>query len=178
MGTEIVKTRFQSICAASKETFGLVLNEQMKGITLIRLCEEPNKFLALSKIASDSNERQKLERVLKLMIVELNQSINVANNIRPSQIDILASHIISDFGYMTLEAVYLCFKGIILGDSGQIYRVDIPFICERLRKFDDEYYQLFAKFRDDKHVQTQIGTGEYKVTDSQLKEFYDKHKRG
>lgn len=174
---EIVKTRFQNICGVSKEEFTLVLAEQMKDITLLKLAENPKNFLSLSSIAKDSNERQKLGRVLKLMLVELNMSINVKNNIKPLQIDVLAAHIISDFGFMTLEAVYLCFKEILTGEGEEIWRVDIPFVCRRLKEFDDKYYKLFAKIRDDNHIQSQIGTDEYKVTDTQLKEYYEKHKR-
>lgn len=170
METALTTTRFQHICKASSETIRGILAEQMQGITITKLCEEPEKYLSLSGISK--GQRQKLERVLVLMIGEMALSVNVTNNLKPHQIPMLASHIISDFGFMTLEAVYLCLKEIMLG-NGDIYRIDIPFVCQKLREFDDDWYKEFSRIRDSKHLQDK-GSMKTQFTDAAVT-LYRKH---
>lgn len=176
MGTEITKTRFQHICAASKDEFTLVCADQMKGITLRSLCENPADYLSMGGIARTTNERQQLMRVIQFMLGDLYVAINVKSNLKPSQFPILASHIVTEYGFMSLEAVYLCFKQIILGEGEEIYRVDIPFICNRLSKFDDDWYAEFSRIRDSKHGQDK-GSMKTQFTDAAV-QLYRKHERG
>lgn len=173
MGTEIVKTRFQHICEASKDQFSLVLSEQMHDITLTKLCEQPANYMSISGLAK--TDRSKLNVVIQKMIGEVCQAINIGQTLTVPQIQILASHIISDFGFMSLEAVYLCFKGIILGHGKEAYGLDIPFFCKRLSEFDNEWYAQFSRIRDSKHGQDK-GSMKTQFTDAAVT-LYRKHER-
>lgn len=167
---EITKTRFQSICEASKDQFSLVLANQMAGLTLTKLCENPSNYMSISGLP-----KEKLNRIIQKMIGEVVDSVNVGKTLTVPQIQILASHIISDFGFMSLEAIYLCFKGIITGGTGDVYRIDIPFICQKLREFDDEWYKQFSRIRDSKHGQDK-GSMKTQFTDAAV-QLYRKHER-
>lgn len=170
---EITKTRFQNICEASKDQFSLVLANQMAGLTLTKLCENPSNYMSISGLSKENNYQ--LNRVIQKMIGEVTGAINIGQTLTVNQVQILASHIISDFGFMSLEAVYLCFKGIILGYGKDVYGLDIPFFCKRLSEFDNEWYAQFSRIRDSKHGQDK-GSMKTQFTDSAV-QLYRKHER-
>lgn len=173
---EITKTRFQLICEASKEDVSAVIVAQMHGITMHELCSNPARYISIAGLAKDSNERTRLMRIIQIMLGELVSAVNVKNNLKVSQLPVLASHIVTEYSFMSLEAIYLCFKNIITNPSEDVWKLDMPFICKKLREFDDEWYAYFSRIRDSKHGQDK-GSMKTQFTDAAVT-LYRKHERG
>lgn len=172
---EITISKFQTICKASSEQFTEVLANQMSDITLTKICSEPQYYMSIGGLTKKFS-RPQINRVLKMMIGEVNFNFNGNHKLSKVQIEILASHILTVFERMSLEAIFLCFRNIMSGAYGEIMKLDMAYFCDKLNKFDDDWYAEFCRIRDSKHLQDK-GSMKNQFTDAAVT-LYRKYERG
>lgn len=89
-------------------------------------------------------EPEKIELFLSIQIGKLINSCNIAENlnIQKYQIPVIAGQLIEMYPAESLEDFVLCFKRGQVGFYGTIYKLDASVLCEWMKAYLDEKYQL------------------------------------
>lgn len=153
-------------------------SKHLNDLTMQKVVEfDPDTLLRLK---NNGNE-ELLFDALKLMIVNLAESINVKNNLTTEQITKVARDILKYYDTLTPEDIYLCFERIIHGIYGPVYNNMSPdFIFRCIRKYGEQkdeavkdYYrkQYPLTFKECLPADTRDND---EVAKKNLKEIYEK----
>lgn len=82
---------------------------------------------------------KKVEALIKLQLIELNEILNLKRPLNEKQIDDIAVEIVSQWYYLTMADVYLIFRRAKIGWYGEFYEsINMPKILTWFRNYFDE----------------------------------------
>lgn len=132
------------------------LSVQFKGVKGVKdvLClpKEVNNLYGLRNVLGDD----KVEALLKMQLIDLNEVLGLKQAFTERQIDEMAESILSMYSALTMADIYLVFKRIKTGFYGELYdRLPMP----QLFLFFDDY---FSERCEEAAKQSQAEADKYK----------------
>lgn len=100
-----------------------------------------------------SENRELAIKQISLLVIDLCDTFNVANNMNEKQILNSSIGIIGAFPNLTLLDVAACFKEAKTGAYGKLFRIDLPILCDFLKAYDAERTEHIVEFRQKENEQ-------------------------
>ena len=122
-----------------------------------------------------------IETFLAIQINNLSDSVNIAANLnfQPEQIPEVARALVLLFPVESLEDFVLCFRRGAYGFYGTIYKLDASVLCDWMKKYLDEKYQLIETREANAKVQfTKENEINYNAFKERAAEFVKRDDKG
>lgn len=134
------------------------LHKEFGNLTTEIILKESDQRANLFTLMKDSEAD--LDKVLKLLLIDLAKSVNVVRNLNREQIEELAMYIPEEFKSLKLEEVYIVMKRFKTGQVDLRDRLDVDTIMKEFRRYFDERCIKAAQINDQFHVANKaLGSG-------------------
>jgi hypothetical protein len=128
----------------------------------LAVVEKPLTMHELKQISQDD-----LIADITTLIIELDESFNLNNDLNTSQIEQLACGIPDRWTTITLEDIALCFNMAKMGRFGDIYRLDVVTVYSFLTKYMSQVRALISDYHQNQHILGKSGSVSYNPANKQ-----------
>lgn len=125
----------------------------------LRISEKPLNMHELKQFSHDD-----LTADITMLIIELEHSFNLNNELSVDQIEQLACGIPDRWPSITLEDVALCFNQAKTGKFGDIWRLDVVTVYSFLTKYMSQVRALISDYHQNQHILGKAGSVSYDPT--------------
>jgi hypothetical protein len=122
----------------------------------LAVVEKPLTMHELKQIGQDD-----LIADITTLIIELDESFNLNNDLNTSQIEQLACGIPDRWPTITLEDIALCFNMAKMGKFGDIYRLDVVTVYSFLTRYMSQVRALISDYHQNQHILGKAGSVSY-----------------
>jgi hypothetical protein len=128
----------------------------------LEVAEKPLYLQELKQLNDDD-----LIADISTLIIELDESFNLNNDLNTSQIEQLACGIPDRWPIITLEDIALCFNMAKMGRFGDIYRLDVVTVYSFLTKYMSQVRALISDYHQNQHILGKAGSVSYNPANKQ-----------
>lgn len=103
-----------------------------------------DKYPSLARLRA-SYGTEKIEAVIKLHLIDLQNNVNLKRPLRPVQIDNIAREVVASFYSLTIADIHVIFRKAKIGEYGEFYEsLDMPKVMSWFREYFDNRCELGA----------------------------------